>query len=253
MTKAYTGSPGIKPRTVLIMQARLASTRLPGKVMLQVLPGRTMLDLTIERLKQCRSIDEIVVAVPDGPKDAAVAQEATHCGVAVFLGPEEDVLTRYLSCAKAHAAEIVVRVTSDCPLIDPLVIDLHVRRLIESWNRTDFVTNMSTQTFPLGLAVEAMPMDTLVRMDRLSPEQALREHVTTIAYERPALFLIESVLDDTDRSSLRWTVDYPEDMQFVKRVYQALYHPGMPFTTLQVLRWLEMHPSESRTIAEVKK
>jgi len=253
MMKASTGGPGIRPRTILIMQARLASTRLPGKVMLQVLPGRTMLDLTIERLKQCQWIDKIVVAVPDSAKDDPVAQEAERCGVAVFRGPEEDVLSRYLACARAHGAEIVVRVTSDCPLIDPLVIDLHVRHLVDAWNRTDFVTNMATQTFPLGLAVEAMPLDTLVRMDRLSPDPVLREHVTTLAYERPELFLIQPVLDDTDRSSLRWTVDYLEDLQFVKRVYQALYRSGIPFSTLEILRWLETHPSESRTISEVKK
>jgi spore coat polysaccharide biosynthesis protein SpsF len=118
----------------------------------------------------------------------------------------------------------VVRITSDDPLIDPQLIDLHVEHMRARWQHVDFVTNMARQTFPFGLAVEAMPMDTLARCHRLSTSAFLREHVTTLVYERPDLFLIEHVLNDTDLSGLRWTVDTIEDFRFVLSVYEAFGH-----------------------------
>jgi spore coat polysaccharide biosynthesis protein SpsF len=184
------------PRTVLIMQARMGSTRLPGKVLKEVLPGRTMLDLTIERLKSCRQIGEIVIAAPEGKQNEPVAREAEAAGASVFRGPEEDVLGRYLGAAQRFGAELVVRVTSDCPLIDPAIVDLHIERMRQCFHHADFVTNMTRPSFPHGLAVEVMPIDTLERMDRLSTTPHLREHVTTLAFERPELFAIEVVSDD---------------------------------------------------------
>lgn len=230
-------------KVVLIVQARQGSTRLPGKVLKEMVPGRTMLALTLERLQAAKTVDEIVAAVPESPANDAVAAEALRQGVSVFRGPEEDVLERYLGAARAAAAELVVRVTSDCPLADPDVVDLHVERMRSCWSRTDFVTNMLVQSFPLGLAVEAMPMDTLERMGRLSTTAFLREHVTTLAYEEPSLFRIESVFDDADRSGLRWTVDYPEDFEFVRAVYRELYVPGRVFRKADVLTLLERRPS----------
>jgi spore coat polysaccharide biosynthesis protein SpsF len=232
-------------QTVLILQARRGSTRLPGKVLLEVLPGRTMLDLTLERLRQAELVDEIVVAVPEGPADDAVAAEAIRSGAQVFRGPEADVLTRYLGAGVAFGADTVVRVTSDCPLIDPDVVDEHIRRMDEVWTSMDFVTNMLLQSYPLGLAVEVMPMDTLERMGRLSTTDFLREHVTTLAYEEASPIRTENVLDDVDRSNLRWTVDYPRDLEFVRAVYRELYAPGRAFRKTEILDLLERKPSLS--------
>jgi spore coat polysaccharide biosynthesis protein SpsF len=229
--------------TVLILQARHGSTRLPGKVLLDVLPGRTMLALTLERLRHAELVDEIVVAVPEGPADDAVASEAVGSGAQVFRGPESDVLARYLGAAVAFGADTIVRVTSDCPLIDPDVVNEHVRRMDDLWDRVDFVTNMLHQSYPLGLAVEVMPMDTLERMARLSTTAYLREHVTTLAYEEPSLFRIENILDDEDRSHLRWTVDYPEDLELVRAVYQDLYIPGRAFRKAEILELMGRRPS----------
>lgn len=223
------------------MQARLGSTRLPGKVLREVLPGRTMLDLTIERLHACRKLSKIVVAVPDTKADIPVAEEAKRASAEVVLGPEEDVLTRYLIAARAFKADMVVRVTSDCPLIDPAVIDLHIERMGSAWDRADFTTNMLKQSFPLGLAVEAFPIDTLVRLDRLSQTSHLREHVTTLVYERPEWFAIESVFDRKDQSALRWTVDYPADFEFICSIYKHLYKPGVIFSEQDILTFLESH------------
>lgn len=227
---------------ILILQARSGSTRLPGKVLRDVLTGRTMLDLMIERLREARRIDQIVVASPEGEPDDRVASVASNAGVGVFRGPEDDVLTRYVGAAAASGADTVVRVTSDCPLIDPDVIDEHVRRMDDMWDRVDFVTNMLHQSYPLGLAVEVMPMDTLERMARLSTTAYLREHVTTLAYEEPSLFRIENVDDDVDRSAMRWTVDYPEDLEFVRSVYESLYAPGRVFRKAEILELLARRP-----------
>lgn len=229
-------------RTVLILQARRGSTRLPGKVLLNVIAGRTMLGLTIERLRQATLVHEIVVAVPVGAADDAVASEAVRSGAQVFRGPESDVLTRYLGAAAAFRADMIVRVTSDCPLTDPDVVDEHIRRMDALWNRVDLVTNMLRQSYPLGLAVEVMPMDALQRMARLSTTSYLREHVTTLAYEEPSLFRIENLVDDTDRSHLRWTVDYPEDLEFVRAVYKSLYTRGRVFRKAEILELIARRP-----------
>jgi spore coat polysaccharide biosynthesis protein SpsF len=110
------------------------------------------------------------------------------------------------------------------------------------WNRVDLVTNMLRQSYPLGLAVEVMPMDTLQRMDRLSTSPYLREHVTTLAYEEPPLFRIENLMDDADRSHLRWTVDYPEDLEFVRAVYENLYTRGRVFRKAEILELIARRP-----------
>jgi len=240
-------------KVVAVIQARIGSTRLPGKVLLEVMPGRTMLDVTIERLRTCKRINEVIIAVPDSRDNGVIACEAERCGAKVFRGSEEDVLRRYVGAAVAFAADIVVRVTSDCPLSDPAVIDLHVERMQQCWHEVDLVTNMMRQTFPLGISVEAMPLDTLARMDRLSTTTYLREHVTTIAYERPGLFIVDHIFDDADRSGMRWTVDYPEDLEFVRAVFRALYSPGKIFSKVDILDFLAKNPDVAKINAHVGK
>ena len=240
-------------KVVAIIQARMGSTRLPGKVLLEVLPGRTMLDVTIERIRACKRISEVVIAVPDSRDNDPVACEAARCGAKVFRGSEEDVLGRYVGAAVAFEADLVVRVTSDCPLSDPAVIDLHVERMQQRWHEVDFVTNMMHQTFPLGISFEAMPLDTLARMDRLSTTAYLREHVTTIAYERPEWFIVDHILDDADRSEMRWTVDYPEDLEFVRAVFRGLYIPERIFSKADILEFLAQNPDVVKINAHVGK
>ena len=239
------------PRTVLIAQARVGSTRLPGKVLMEVWPGRSLLDLTIERLKGARMVDEIVIAIPEGAANDQVARESEAAGVSVFRGSEEDVLGRYRAAAREFGAELVVRVTADNPLLDPVTIDLHVDRMQRCYRQADFVTNMMQQSFPYGVAVEVMPVDTLERMHRLSNTAYLREHVTTLAYEHPEWFSIEMVLDDSDRSSMRWTVDYQQDLEFVQAVFAALYAPGRIFDKYEILGFLAQHPEVANINAHV--
>lgn len=227
-------------KAVAIIQARMGSTRLPGKVLQPLLGEAPVLDCVINRVGRAKTLHDVVVATTTASRDDAIVDRCRTRGWSWFRGDEDDVLGRYWQAALANNADVVVRVTSDCPLIDPEIIDCHVAKLLEGWRSADFVTNMMRQTFPLGLAVEAMPFDVLARMERLSTTPYLREHVTTLAYERPELFLVEHVLHGVDLSGMRWTVDTPEDLAFVRRIFG---HFGQDhFSWREVLSVLTRHP-----------
>jgi spore coat polysaccharide biosynthesis protein SpsF len=173
-----------------------------------------------------------------------------------FRGCEEDVLTRYWQAAQEAGASAIVRVTSDCPFIDPEIVDLHVDKLLAGWRQVDFVTNMMQQTFPMGLAVEALPIDVLARMDRLSTTPYLREHVTALAYERPDWFLVDHVLHDVDLSGMRWTVDTPSDLAFARQVFAHFGHDRFGWReVLPVLarrpEWVEINRDAGRLVGGV--
>jgi spore coat polysaccharide biosynthesis protein SpsF len=226
-------------RTIAIIQARTGSTRLPGKV-LKDLAGEPMLARVVERTRRARTLDEVVVATSNLTADDCIAQLCVERGWACFRGSETDVLDRYYHAALEFQADVIARVTSDCPLIDPQLIDRHVERLLQRWAEVDLVTNMLQQSFPLGLAVEAFPLDVLIRMNRMSLARELREHVTTLAYVAPEWFQIDSILHTTDLSNMRWTVDTPEDLEFVRRIYS--FFGNDRFAWEEVLAVLEDHP-----------
>jgi spore coat polysaccharide biosynthesis protein SpsF len=229
-------------KTVAIIQARMGSTRLPGKV-LKDLAGQTVLARVVDRTRRAALLDEVIVATTEQPADDAIIEECKRLQVASFRGDEADVLDRYYRAAEQFSADAVVRITSDCPLIDPELVDEHVRRLLDRWAEVDFVTNMAKPTFPLGLAVEAMPADVLWRMKRLSQTSELKEHVTTLAYLEPEWFRIDHVLYSRDLSGLRWTVDTPEDMELVRLIFQHFGNDH--FSWKDVLPVLERHPGWS--------
>jgi spore coat polysaccharide biosynthesis protein SpsF len=209
-------------RRVCVVQARMGSTRLPGKV-LRELAGRPMLAHLLSRLAACDSLDEIVVATSVAASDDPIAEFGAREGVQVFRGSEADVLRRIVDAARVSQADVVVRVTADCPLIDPGVADRVINELTANIGAADYASNVLRRTFPRGLDVEAMFLDTLARVDRLARTKAEREHVTiTIRSEQPNLFLTRSVESDTDDSDLRWTVDEERDFQLVARLYEEL-------------------------------
>ena len=227
-------------RTVGIIQARMGSTRLPGKV-LKDLAGEPMLARVVERTLRAGTLNEVVVATSDLPADDCIAQLCADRGWACFRGSETDVLDRYYHAALQFQADIIVRVTSDCPLIDPQLIDRHVERLLQRWAEVDFVTNMLQQSFPLGLAVEALPLDVLIRMNRMSLARELREHVTTLAYVEPEWFQIDNILHTSNLSKMRWTVDTAEDLEFVRRIVS--FFGNDRFAWEEVLSVMEEHPN----------
>jgi spore coat polysaccharide biosynthesis protein SpsF len=232
-------------KVVVIIQARIGSTRLPGKVLMDI-AGHTMLAQVVERTQRAKFADAVVVATTNSPADDAIVAECARLGSLVFRGDEHDVLARYCHAAAAHGADLVVRVTSDCPLIDPEIIDSHIERTMERWHEVDFVTNMIKQTYQLGLAVETMPVDVLKRMNRMSTTAYLREHVTTLAYEKPEWFSIEHICNTKDLSAMRWTVDTREDLEFVRHIFGEFSDNRFAWTeVLQILakrpEWLAIN------------
>jgi len=203
-------------RIVAIIQARMGSTRLPGKV-LKDLGGATVLARTVNRLKLAGELDEIVVATTVEPADDAIVEEADRLGVSSFRGSESDVLDRYYQAALAAEATAVVRVTSDCPLVDPRVTD----EVISAFARetADYASNTLIRTYPRGMDVEVIRMDALARACREAREPYQRAHVTPYVYQNPDVFKLLSLTADADYSDHRWTVDTPEDLEFVRAVY----------------------------------
>ena len=220
----------------------MGSTRLPGKV-LRDLVGRPMLARQIERLMACRSIDEIVIATSMDPADDPIVALATDLGIRATRGSSDDVLSRFLSAARDTRADVVVRVTADCPLIDPSTTDQVVDELTNHADTCDYASNVITRTFPRGLDAEAFFVDTLQRLDRLARTAEEREHVTVhLRSGRPGLFLLRSVEDATDNSDLRWTVDEEADFTLVERLYLELDLGRAIAPYPEVLQYVRQHP-----------
>jgi len=200
----------------------MGSTRLPGKV-LRPIAGKPMLGHQLRRLQACASIDEVVVATSDQPDDDDVAEFASGAGFRVHRGSADDVLKRMVRAAIDVGADVVVRVTGDCPLIDPDVTARVVDQLVGHVDTCDYASNVLRRTYPRGLDAEAIFADTLQRLDRIATSSLDREHVTTaIRSGRPDLFLVRSVEDEVDNSDLRWTVDEPDDVRLLELLFERL-------------------------------
>lgn len=197
----------------------MGSTRLPGKV-LKDLGGETVLARVVNRLRQTRLISELLVATTDQPADDAVVAECRRYSVAVFRGDQEDVLDRYFRAAQQAKADIVVRITADCPLIDPEITDKTIAAFLET--RPDYASNALVLTYPRGLDTEVMTFAALERAWREARKLYEREHVTPYIYEHPTEFKLLSVTDDVDHSDHRWTVDTAEDLDLVRAIYARL-------------------------------
>jgi spore coat polysaccharide biosynthesis protein SpsF len=233
-------------KRVVIVQARMTSTRLPGKILAD-LAGRPMLAQQIARIGKCRNVDEIVIATTTNATDDPVAALATDEKVGLFRGSEHDVLARYVGAAHAAHADVVVRITADCPLLDPGIVDRVIDCLLEE--PCDYASNTAVRTFPRGLDVEALHVDALLRTARLGTSQMAREHVTWFIHQdRPDLFLRRSVRDPVDNSDLRWTVDTPDDLELVRRIYQES-PPGHDYRAL--IEWLRTRPDLIRLNAHI--
>ena len=211
-------------RVVAIIQARMTSSRLPGKVLADI-EGKPVLQRMIERVMRARRLDEIMVATSDLPTDEPVAALCERLQIRCFRGDEQDVLGRFVGAAHAGRADIVVRLTADCPMHDPDVIDAAVALFMQGGY--DHVSNAVRRTFPDGLDVEVMSLEVLECADREARHPFLREHVTTyIRRSKPELgagdFRLGHLLNDIDLSALRWTVDHAEDLNRVRRFFAAL-------------------------------
>ncbi|HOE67339.1 MAG TPA: glycosyltransferase family protein [Candidatus Hydrogenedentes bacterium] len=225
-------------RTVAIIQARMGSTRLPHKVLMYV-SGQTMLERVVRRTQKAPFIDEIVVATTTSALDDPLVAECARLDVGVFRGSEMDVLGRYYGASVAHNAEAIVRITSDCPLIDPEVTGKTVEAFLNE--RPDYAANILDRTYPRGLDTEVFTFDALACAHAEASDAFDREHVTDYIMERPNRFRHVSVRHDADCSKGRWTVDTAEDLAFVRAVY-AHFDGDDYVSWRQVWDFLKAHP-----------
>ena len=222
---------------VAIIQARMGSTRLPGKV-LKNIGARTMLARVVRRIRRASHIDEVVVATTTEPADAHIVAECETLRVSSYRGSEEDVLDRYYETARAYEADVVVRITSDCPFIDPGLAD----QIIEAFHKygADYTSISLMRSYPRGLGAEVTTREALERAWEEAEEAYQRVHVTPYLYEHPERFDLHSVTHDEDLSYHRWTVDTADDLTFARAVYERFDGDG--FSWQEVLRVLEKEP-----------
>lgn len=219
-----------------VVQARCSSTRLPGKV-LEPIVGRPMLARQIERLRRCREVNELRVATSREPSDDALAALCQNLGVPCHRGALEDVLDRFYHAAKPGSPDHVVRLTGDCPLTDPALVDAVIAEHRRAGN--DYTSNALRRTYPDGLDAEVMTWACLESAWREAELRSDREHVTPFIYRQPERFKLGSVEGERDLSEMRWTVDWPADLAFVRSVYERLYPTRPDFGMADVLALLE--------------
>jgi spore coat polysaccharide biosynthesis protein SpsF len=224
---------------VAILQARFSSSRLTGKV-LKLILGRPMLALQIERLKRSQSIDKLIVATSDRSEDDGIAELCTKIKIECFRGNLDDVLDRFYQAAKPFLPEHIVRLTGDCPLCDPSLIDTIVRFHLNG--EYDYSCNTITPTYPDGLDVEVCRFSCLEIAHREATLPSHREHVTQFIHQQPQRFKIGNYQSDIDRSDLRWTVDEQLDFETISAIYESIYPHNPDFTTGDILDWLQANP-----------
>ena len=229
-------------RVLAIVQARMGSSRFPGKVLASVGP-KPMIDLLLDRLSTAQSVEQIVVATTTSQADDPLVAHLERRGVPVARGSEDDVLRRFVDALDAYPATHVVRITGDCPLIDPGLVDLVIRTAIEEG--VDYASNSDPPTYPDGLDIEVMTAEALRLADLEATERHDREHVTPFIRDHER-FRRLNVQGDEDVSSLRWTVDEPEDLAYIAAVVEHLEDPvTAPWT--EILTLVETDPALRRT------
>lgn len=222
-----------------VIQARMSSTRLPGKVLKAVL-GEPMVVRQLERISRSKLIDKIVVATSTEPSDDPLAEVVEAAGYQVFRGSLDDVLSRFLTLRNELNPTHIVRLTADCPLTDPEVIDGIIQQHVDS--KVDYTSNVIDRTFPRGLDAEVFTIEALDRLSELELTEDEHEHVTLGFYKRPGEFTLTNYAGSVDNSHLRWTVDNPEDYDFALWVYRELYPTKPDFDSADILELLERQP-----------
>jgi len=236
-----------------IVQARMASTRLPGKVTAR-LGDRTILGHVIARLRSCARIDEVVIATTVEPRDDVIVNEARSWGVRTFRGSESDVLERYWQAAEACGADAIVRATSDNPLVDPGLVGRIIGTFLQGQadgSNLAYVSYTDPPTYPLGAGVEIFTFAALRQAHLEAEQQYEREHVTPFIYRRPERFHFTYVVSEVDLSAHRWTVDTPDDLRLIEEIYAELYVPGRVFGMDEVLALFARRPDLPKINAHI--
>lgn len=228
-----------KLRVVCISQARMSSTRLPGKVLMP-LCGKPLLHYHISRLLRAQRLDQLVVATTHEPADDPIERFCAASGIACYRGATDDVLGRFAGCARRYRAEVVVRVTADCPLIDPILVDRAVDALLTGEDAPDYV-NLDYAHYPRGLDVEVFRRATLEEAERLAGTAYEREHVTPYIYNHPERFRRREIQSE-DPARYRWCIDEQADFDLVARMLEALLPHNPDFTWRDCIALMRANP-----------
>jgi spore coat polysaccharide biosynthesis protein SpsF (cytidylyltransferase family) len=234
-----------------IIQARMTSTRLPGKVLMKI-EGKPTLWHVINRLKFSKKLNDIILAIPDTKENSVLEEFAKDNAIKFFRGSEKDVLSRYYETAKKFKVDVIVRITSDCPLIDPRIVDLVIKKHLNS--NVDYTSNTLERTFPRGLDVEVFNFEAFRRVYKEAKENYQREHVTPYIYEHPDIFKLQNVeaKGKLKHPELRLTVDTKEDLQLIREIYKYLYKPGKIFYVEEIINLLNRYPELVKININVK-
>ena len=226
-------------KVVCLVQARVGSTRLPGKILKEIC-GKTILHHEIDRLKKCKEIDEIVIATTDKEDDDKIVNEAKKLSVKYFRGSENDVLSRFYYAAKENNADIVVRVTSDCPCIDFEILDKMLIYFKEKYKekQVDYLSNTIKRTYPRGYDIEIFTFSALEKSYINAEKEYEREHVTPYIYDKTNNFLKLSFENKDDYSEYRVTLDTIEDFIVIKNIFENLYYKNPYFKLNDVVQYL---------------
>ena len=234
----------------IIVQARMGSTRLPGKVMLD-LQGKPVLQHIFERLKMCQNVNELILATTTNPQDNVLVALARENQVKVFRGSEDDVLARYYLAAEENKLDIVIRITSACPLIDPELIDQLILRFI-NLKDVDYFSQGNNRTFPRGLDVEILLFSALQKAYLEGHKLYEREHVIPYIYGHPEMFRLEEFHAPVDYSKYRLTLDTKEDYVLIGEIYDRLYPLNNEFGLTDIMKLLDSDHEMAFSNAHVK-
>ena len=222
-------------KVLAIIQARMSSSRLPGKV-LKKIEKKTMLEHVAERVMAARLVDEVVIATTINKSDLKIVEACAKKGIRIFTGSENDVLERYYQAARLYGAEHILRITADCPMIDPTIIDRVVAKHLRT--KADYTGNTVVDSYPDGYDCEIASFDALEKSHRKAVLLSEREHLTQYIKKRPKVFKIESVSRKDDLSKMRLTVDNREDLRLIRIIFNALYCKNKYFTLEDVLEFM---------------
>jgi len=224
---------------IAIIQARISSTRLPGKV-LKKIEGKTVLEHVINRTKAAKNISDVVVATTVKKEDLEIVKLCASLGISVFCGSENDVLDRYYQTARLFKANHIVRITSDCPLIDPQVIEEVIELYFKE--KADYATNTMPETFPDGVDTEVFSFNTLKIAWENAKLFSEREHVTPYIRKNPNIFKLVNLKCNFSLNNKRWTIDEPIDLKFIETIYKNLYSEDSLFEMRKILDFLKKNP-----------
>ena len=223
----------------------MTSSRLPGKVLLPVV-GKPLLELMVERLRRSTFLSGIVIATTENHSDDPIVQMASRLGIDCHRGSEDDVLQRVLDAAHAHQVDVVVEIPGDCPLIDPVYVDLCVEDFY--LGNADYVSSALSESFPKGTEVQVFSTKTLADVAQRTRDPNDHEHVSLFMYRNPDLYRIRSVTApvEVSKPKVHLTLDEQEDFEFIRNIFEALYTDNQAFSLVDVLTYLETQPELSQ-------